>query len=77
MIWENMFLKNAINQQNIFWHFSIPENIWTSAVHITEKESTVADYMSRSLSDNKQWQLAPIIFKNIAHAFDFVPELDL
>ena len=33
--------------------------------------------MSRSLSDNTEWQLAPIIFKNIVHTFKFVPELDL
>ena len=33
--------------------------------------------MSRSLSSNTEWQLAPITFKNIAHTFNFVPELDL
>ena len=59
------------------WHFCIQENIWISAVHIPGKENTVADYMSRSLSDNTEWQLAPIIFKSIVHTFNFIPELDL
>ena len=48
-----------------------------TAVHIPGKENTVADYMSSSLSDNTEWQLKPIIFKNIIHIFNFVPELDL
>ena len=59
------------------WHFCIQENIWISALHIPGKENTVADYMSTSLNDNTEWQLAPIIFKNIVHTFNFVPELDL
>ena len=59
------------------WHFCIQENVWISAAEIREKENTVADYMSRSLSDNTEWQLAPIIFKNIVRTFNFVPELDL
>ena len=58
------------------WYFCIQGNIWISAVHITGKENT-ADYMSRSLSDNTEWQLATVIFKNIVHTFNFVPELDL
>ena len=33
--------------------------------------------MSRSLNDNTEWHLAPIIFKNIAHTFTFVPGLAL
>ena len=33
--------------------------------------------MSRSFTDNTEWQLAPIILKNIVHTFNFVPELDL
>ena len=38
------------------WHFCIQENIWISAVHISGKENTVADYyMSRSLRDNTEW----------------------
>ena len=56
------------------WHFCIQENIWISALHILGKENTVADYISRSLHDNTEWQLAPIIFKNIVHTFNFVPE---
>ena len=59
------------------WHFCIQRNIWISAAHITGKENTIADYMSRSLSDNTDWQLATIIFKNIVHTFNSVPELDL
>ena len=41
------------------------------------KENTVADYMSRSLSNNTEWQLAPIMFKNIVYTFNFMPESDL
>ena len=48
-----------------------------SSVYIAGKDNTVADYMSRSLSDNAEWQLTPIIFKNIILTFNFVPELDL
>ena len=59
------------------WRFCIQENIWISAVHIPGKENTVANYMSRSFSVNTEWQLAPLIFKNIVHTFNFVPELDL
>ena len=33
--------------------------------------------MCRSLNDNAESQLAPIIFKNIVHTFNFVPELDI
>ena len=56
--------------------FCIPESIsWISAVHIPGK--TVADYISRSLADNTEWQLAPMIFKNTVRTFSFVPELDL
>ena len=36
------------------WHFCIQENVWISAVQIREKENTVADYMSRSLSNNTE-----------------------
>ena len=41
------------------WHFCIQENIWISAVHIIGKENTVADYMSRSLSDNTEMAIGP------------------
>ena len=58
-------------------HFCIQENIWISAVHIPGKENTVADFMFRSLSGNTEWQLAPVMLKNIVHTFNFVPELDL
>ena len=59
------------------WHFCIQESIWILRVHIPGKESTVVDYMSRFLSENTEWQLAPIIFKNTAHSFNFIPQLDL
>ena len=42
-----------------------------TAVLIPGKENTLADYMSRSLNDNRKWQLAPLIFKNIAHFLSF------
>lgn len=33
--------------------------------------------MSRSVSNNTEWQLTPIIFTNIACTFNFITELDL
>ena len=35
-------------------------NIWISAVHIPGKQNTIADFMSRSLNQNTEWQLSPI-----------------
>ena len=58
------------------WYFCIREIVWISAVHIPGKENTIADYMSRSLSDNTEWKFTPI-FKNMVHTFNFVPELAL
>ena len=58
--------KNASDSQNIF---CTQENIWISAVHIFRKENTVAENVTRSLSDNAEWQLAPIIFKIIIHIY--------
>ena len=53
------------------------ENIWISAVHIPGKQNTVADFMSRFLNENTQWQLSPSIFNKIVRTFDFEPEIDL
>ena len=41
----------------------ISENIWISAVHIPGKQNTIADFMSRPLNENTEWQLSPTIFK--------------
>ena len=53
------------------------ENICISAVHIPGKQNTIADFMSRSLNENTEWQLSPTIFKKIVRTFDFEPEIDL
>ena len=53
------------------------KNIWISAVHIPGKQNTIADFMSRSLNENTEWQLSPTIFKKIVRTFDFEPEIDL
>ena len=59
------------------WYFCIQEIVWISAVHIPGRGNTIADYMSRSLSDNTEWKFTPKIFRNIVHTFNYVPELAL
>ena len=42
------------------WDLCIMVNIWISCVHIPGKQNTIADFMSRSLNQNTEWQLSPI-----------------
>ena len=53
------------------------ENVWILAVHIPGKQNTIADFMSRSLNENTEWQLSPTILKKIVRTFDFEPEIGL
>ena len=66
---------NDLSKQ--IWDLCIMENIWISAVHISGKQNTIADFMSRSLNENTEWQFSPTIFMKIVRTFDFEPEIDL
>ena len=42
-----------------------------------DKQNRSADFISRFLNANTEWQLSPTIFKKIVRTFDFEPEIDL
>ena len=66
---------NDLSKQ--IWDLCIMEDIWISAVHIPGKQNTIADFMSRSLNENTEWQLSPTVFREIVRTFDFQPVIDL
>ena len=66
---------NDLSKQ--IWDVCISENIWISAVHIPGKQNTIANFMSRSLNENTEWQLSPAVYKKIVRTFYFEPEIDL
>ena len=58
------------------WEWCISRDLWISAAHIPGLQNVEADAYSRKLEEGTEWQLNPVIFKNITKTFG-TPDIDL
>ena len=63
-------------QAKEIWEWCISKNVWISAAHIPGSKNVEADAYSRKLEEATEWQLNPVIFKNIIKTFG-TPDMDL
>ena len=68
--------KNLDRLAYKIWEFCIERDIWLSASYLPGKQNQRADFYSRNFNDNKEWQLKPVLFKNITNIFG-IPEIDI
>ena len=58
------------------WLWCQKHDNWISAVHLPGVDNTLADLESRSVHDNTEWKLNPILFNKLCQKFG-TPEIDL
>ena len=61
----------------LIWQWILDRNCWITAQHLSGKENVTADGLSRDLSDGMEWQLDPLVFQQICHVFNVIPQVDL
>lgn len=59
------------------WEWCIKRNIWLSAARIAGKDNVEADYESRHVNEDTEWQLDPEILRDAVDMLKYVPNIDL
>lgn len=59
------------------WEFCIQNKIWLSAAFIPGKENVIADFESRHINLDAEWQLQHRFFNWIKNKLNFTPTIDL
>ena len=52
------------------WQWCIDRDIWITAAHLPGSSNIEADWQSRNISDDKEWQLEQGVFQAIIGVFD-------
>ena len=58
------------------WLWCYKNGNWITAVHLPGVDNTTADLESRSVHDNTEWKLNPVLFNKLCSSFG-IPEIDL
>ncbi len=61
----------------LIWEWLLARNSWATSRYLPGEDNTVADELSRKLTDGMEWQLRPDIFLRIYVEFDSEPQVDL
>ena len=59
------------------WQFAISKSLWISATHLPGRLNKDADEESRKNELRLEWKLNETVFREIQHAFERAPEIDL
>ena len=54
---------NCNNLDKDIWKLCIKEKVWISAERIPGSKNYQADFMSRSINDNTEWELSTELFQ--------------
>ena len=68
---------NCNNLDKDIWKLCIKEKVWISAERIPGSKNYQADFMSRSINDNTEWELSTELFQKIVKQFSVTPRINL